>query len=244
MKSRFLQAESVTPRMFYFYLFGDNASPRFLSLCLDFCLQKIHKKILPPHSKRGDEHSQNIPSTRGIGTNSPRSSLQVEMLHTTVRVKRDKYTISARISLTTINNDMKLILVMHRTGVKYPLTNVVDAVQRGSSPSPSHCIHLIRRVRDRRICGPCVMLFELLIALALCHRRFALAVVLMCRRVFVLAESFATRVGLPRLVYKKSGSMSLWRQELVPLLSLTAFCFYSSLFQKSVDYSAVSRFLD
>ena len=146
------------------------------------------------------------------------------MLHTTVRVKRDKYTISARISLTTINNDTKLILVMHRTGVKYPLTNVVDAVQRASSPSPSHCIHLIRRVRDRRICGPCVMLFALLIALALCHRRFALAVVLMCRRVFVLAESFATRVGLPRLVYKKSGSMSLWRQELVPLLSLTAFC--------------------
>ena len=61
---------------------------------------------------------------------------------------------------------------------------------------------------------------------------------------FVLAESFATRVGLPRLVYKKSGSMSLWRQELVSLLSLTAFCFPSSLFQKSVDYSAVSRFLD
>ena len=155
----------------------------FCLFALTFACKKSTKKILPPHSKRGDEHSQNIPSTRGIGTNSPHSSLQVEMLHTTVRVKRDKYTISARISLTTINNDMKLILVMHRTGVKYPLTNVVDAVQRASSPSPSHCIHLIRRVRDRRICGPCVMLFALLIALALCHRRFALAVVLMCRRV-------------------------------------------------------------
>ena len=79
----------------------------------------------------------------------------MEMLHTTVHVKRDKYTISTRISLTGINNDMKLILVMHRTGFKYPLTNVVDVVQRALSPSPSHFIHLIRRVRDRRIGGPC-----------------------------------------------------------------------------------------
>ena len=78
--------------------------------------------------------------------NSPRSSLQMEMLHTTVHVKRDKYTISTRISLTGINNDMKLILVMHRTGFKYPLTNVVDVVQRALSPSPSHFIHLIGRV--------------------------------------------------------------------------------------------------